>query len=500
MQNLVESSALPDVEDIYDAGVREARANLVTALSKLNDDDPRRIDLLFKIAAFDYADDNYTSAISRLEDIQAKESSLSLPQKIAVHRFLGLTYLAASRKAEAAANYRQALALAKDSPSDRLKILRGLNEVLEDFDPSAERLQLLREQAELAAGLDDYLDAGWSYLLQSDAEKQLGKREESTRSFDRAIVAFTRYFGSKQASSPTVPTDLWEALDAGPQRPPGGYWRAAEMPPRAVVVCIHGLGLHSGYYEALGKALSARNISVVAMDVRGFGEWADTRLNTNVEINDAVDDAVALVHAIRKLNPGVPIFLLGESMGGAIALRAALTADVAGVISSVPAADRYNAMATKMRVAWHVILAGNSDYNVKRDVVDKVSRNEAVREAWETDRLAKLKFAPTQLINFQRFMKHNVEQAKLLKLPVLITQGDRDELVKADSTIKLFRAIGSEQKDLLLIGPAEHLIFEAGQFSPLLLDGIVSWMSAIAKQTPTTQTPSSSMTPQALPK
>lgn len=478
-------AAIPDVDEIYDQGVKEARANLTEKLVKLPPDSPEQAKLLLRLSALEYADDDYLPALKHLEAVQSIPN-LSTEDKIAAERFIGLTDLALGKPKEAISHYEEAMHLLDSQTSNsatalqRFRIVRGLNEATESSGALDKLVEGLKNEAQIAKDLNLHCEAGWAFLNLSDAQKKSGLKEDAARSYDRAIVEFTRFFDQPRSEGEAVPADLWEALDAGPQRPPGAYWKSNVMPPKAVLICIHGLGLHSGYYEALGKALSQRGVSVVAMDVRGFGEWASTRDKQSMQIDDAVDDAVDLTHALKQLNPNVPIFLLGESMGGAIALRAAKTADVVGVISSVPAADRYNAFKTKMRVAWHVIKAGNSLYDVRRDVVDRVSHDEALRESWECDRLAKLQYAPTQLIGFNRFMKQNLREASAISRPVLITQGDRDELVKADSTIKLFRAIGSNQKDLLLIGTAEHLIFEAGQFSPLLVDSIVGWMDAVS--------------------
>ena len=75
-------------------------------------------------------------------------------------------------------------------------------------------------------------------------------------------------------------------------------------------------------------------------------------------------------------------------------------------------------------------------------------------------------------------MKDNLRIAADMKRPALVTQGDRDQLVKADSTIKLFRTLGTDDKNLVLLGSGEHLIFEAGQFNPVLVDIIVGWLAA----------------------
>lgn len=43
--------------------------------------------------------------------------------------------------------------------------------------------------------------------------------------------------------------------------------------PKAVVICVHGLGLHGGCYHHLGTTLSYNGFAVLAIDIRGLGCW-----------------------------------------------------------------------------------------------------------------------------------------------------------------------------------------------------------------------------------
>jgi esterase/lipase len=55
-------------------------------------------------------------------------------------------------------------------------------------------------------------------------------------------------------------------------------------------------------------------------------------------------------------------------------------------------------------------------------------------------------------------------------------QGVHDLLIRPEGTISLFKAVACEDKDLMLIGKSEHLVFEEGQFDKNLLVSICDWM------------------------
>ena len=86
--------------------------------------------------------------------------------------------------------------------------------------------------------------------------------------------------------------------------------------PRAVILAVHGMNDYSRAFEDLGEALAWRGIATYAYDQRGFGasptrgRWAGT--------TTMVDDIRVVVRLVRARHPGVPLYLAGESMGGAL--------------------------------------------------------------------------------------------------------------------------------------------------------------------------------------
>ena len=87
-----------------------------------------------------------------------------------------------------------------------------------------------------------------------------------------------------------------------------------------------------------------------------------------------------------------------------------------------------------------------------------------------------MNFSGVDCAKFDVFMRKSAKYAGEVTKPIMITQGDDDHLVKEKSTIELFHKLGVKDRTLLLLGMNQHLIFEADQFSNLLVDGIVSWM------------------------
>ncbi len=92
------------------------------------------------------------------------------------------------------------------------------------------------------------------------------------------------------------------------------------MPPRAAIVAVHGLNDHSGAFERTGEFLAARGFAVYAFDQRGFGRTAQTGIWAGGD--RMADDTWQVARLLRLRHPDVPVYGIGESMGGAVFLRA----------------------------------------------------------------------------------------------------------------------------------------------------------------------------------
>ena len=481
---IAESEQDPPIEvrDIYTPELDASAQSLRKHLAETTKPDERR-SLLLKIAGLEYSMEQYKKAKATLGVIEKTCAPEDPLEKAALLQHLGTTELSLRNRSQAKANYQQAFdVLPKVDANDRFE-LRILQQLCTSLAPDAEPdtvIKLLNRELDLCFKLQDRMLIGWTQMALADAYHSKADNEKQDSYFEKAMFSFKKELDdAPDGKSDVVPTDIWEIIEAGPQRVPARLWRGKEKP-KAILLAVHGLGLHSGHYHDFGVAMNARGVDVIAMDVRGFGAWSSVSGKNDVDLEGAIHDLTAVARFTRKLNPGVPLFFLGESMGGAIVLHTAARYPgiVDGVISSVPAADRYNAAETTGKLVWHLLMNRNKDYDLSSDIINRVSQKENLRSNWEADRFARFKMAPVQLIAFDKFMKENLRIAADMKKPVLVTQGDRDQLVKADSTIKLFRALGTDDKNLVLIGNGEHLIFEAGQFDRVLLDSIVGWLAA----------------------
>jgi alpha-beta hydrolase superfamily lysophospholipase len=89
---------------------------------------------------------------------------------------------------------------------------------------------------------------------------------------------------------------------------------------RGVAVIVHGLGEHALRYTAVVACLQAQGLHVTALDHRGHGRSEGPRGRMKQD-DDLLQDLALLVDATRATHPGLPLLMLGHSLGGAVASR-----------------------------------------------------------------------------------------------------------------------------------------------------------------------------------
>lgn len=257
-------------------------------------------------------------------------------------------------------------------------------------------------------------------------------------------------------------------------------WVPKGIQPKAVLLCVHGLGLNSDSYKEFGKQMQNDGIACFAVDVRGFGTWIKLKSKEKCDFKSCIDDVVQALRVLHTAYPNRPVFILGESMGGAIAMR--VTAEhqdlVDGLISSVPSGDRFHTTKNELRVALHMVtFRPNKPIDVGTGVIKDATDSAAEAAKWRNDPFNRLKLTSKELMQFQRFMNENHKTARNIdRVPVLFLVGLKDQLVKPEGTRELYNEIQSSDKKLVTIRSAEHLIFENHKISPDLKKVVVSWL------------------------
>ena len=140
-----------------------------------------------------------------------------------------------------------------------------------------------------------------------------------------------------------LPVDQPYLTDSAIHMPDGAdlplrVWEPWDRPVEAVILALHGFNDYSRGFAAPGKGMARRGFIVYAYDQRGFGLAPQRGIWAGEE--QMRDDLRIAARLIKARHPGLPLFLLGESMGGSVIMTAAVSDDppvADGLILAAPA-------------------------------------------------------------------------------------------------------------------------------------------------------------------
>lgn len=228
---------------------------------------------------------------------------------------------------------------------------------------------------------------------------------------------------------------------------------------RARIVIVHGLGEHSGRHLSTVEHLAAQGYELVRFDARGCGQ-SDGKRQWIDAFDDYVADLRSVIAWIQRDRPTLPLFLLGHSLGGAIAMHAAAAAPkglLAGLVLTAPAylpgggVSPVKIMIGQLieRVLPALRIPGSLD-------VTAISRDQAVIAAYKADPLNCSFNTVRQGAEIIRALERIPSLCAAIDIPVLIAHGDADRLIKIEGSRKLMALLAARDKTLKVFPGAFH--------------------------------------------
>ncbi|MBK9144018.1 MAG: alpha/beta fold hydrolase [Candidatus Melainabacteria bacterium] len=249
-----------------------------------------------------------------------------------------------------------------------------------------------------------------------------------------------------------------------------------EQEARALVLIIHGLGAHSGWFEAFGSRLAMRRFGVFSFDQVGFGLRKDQTFNSRSQWQD---EAVAVYNHVAGLASGKPVFLMGNSMGALVAVKICrlLNPRPGGVAIFSPGFDGFPGRFTipyKLKAVATALIAPDTELALPY-TVDDITSNQAVRDELAQDELKRLTIPARmglELLNFTNELKKEVQT---LPVPLFMATAGIETIVDNRHSERFFDKVDSPEKTRVTMDDCWHdLMFEAQL--PRLLDELEPWL------------------------
>lgn len=240
---------------------------------------------------------------------------------------------------------------------------------------------------------------------------------------------------------PRIEGDAMVARDG--IRLPLRRWGPDAAKPWAVIAALHGFNDYSNAFDDAAKAWARRGILTYAIDQRGFGRSPHHGLWAGVDA--MVSDADALVTAVKARHPDLPLFLLGDSMGGAVAMVALghnPAPEVKGAILAAPAVwgraylgalKRGALWLTAHTIPWFEVTAEGLDIEPSDNqaMLLKLARDDLIIKHTRID-------AIWGLVNL---MDAADAAAPRIQTPLLLLYGARDEVIPKAPTRAVLRTL-----------------------------------------------------------
>ena len=221
---------------------------------------------------------------------------------------------------------------------------------------------------------------------------------------------------------------------------------------RRIVILAHGYGEHLGRYQHVAELLVERGAVVAGPDHVGHGRSGGERVVVG-DFDLVVDDVHAVAGRMRERHPGLPLVLVGHSMGGMIAARyAQLHGDeLAGLVLSGPVLGSWTA-ATDM--------LGLDEIPDDPLDVSTLSRDPSVGETYSADELVwHGPFKRPTLEALDRALHTINEGPQLGALPTLWVHGAEDQLVPIGETRGGIETLGFTDVEEVVYPGARHEVF-----------------------------------------
>jgi len=251
-------------------------------------------------------------------------------------------------------------------------------------------------------------------------------------------------------------------------------WRRGQ--PGRGVYLLHGLGEHSGRYDALARWFAQRGWRVRAHDHVGHG-LSDGARGVVDRPDQMAEHATTLLSEFSS-ELGAPPLLLGHSMGGALAadLVVARGLPVAGLVLSSPAlATRMNAV-QRMLSALMLRLAPTAAVGNGLDP-QQLSHDEQVVQAYLSDPLVHRRICARLVRWIVDAGERARDRAPGLKVPTLLLVAGADALVDAEGSRALAQRAPAALVTMHWYEGLRHEIFnETPALRARVLSDLEAWM------------------------
>lgn len=278
------------------------------------------------------------------------------------------------------------------------------------------------------------------------------------------------------ATSDATLTDHYLQTQDG-EKLPVKIWEAAGEPV-AVVIAVHGFNDYSNTYAFPGSWWIGEGLTTIAYDQRGFGKAPNFGIWPGQEL--MIRDLATMVEEAREKYPGKPVYLLGESMGGAVLITAVTSEGfpkVDGIILSAPAVWGWQALNPFYQaVLWTAAHTFPDVRLTGQGLGIQASDNISMLRNLSADPLFIKETRIDSVYGLVNIMDAAYDAAKDITLPTLLLYGEKDQLIPKEPIEKIAAEL-PPGSDIVLYENGWHMLMrDLG--GPVVWRDIAEWIKS----------------------
>ena len=250
--------------------------------------------------------------------------------------------------------------------------------------------------------------------------------------------------------------------------------------PAAIVLAMHGFNDYSNAFDATARSFANDLITTYAIDQRGFG--ATKQHGTWAGHTTMQSDLIATVNLLCEKHAGLPLFLLGESMGAAVILSAALQLEqtcIQGVILSSPAVWGWQSMPWWQTVPLRLLAHTWPELEVTGDGLEiHPSDNIEMLRALGRDPLVIKATRIDAIYGLTDLMEAALVNSGALRMPALILYGEHDEIIPVTPFCQMLNNLPDKTTShwrLMLYPNGYHMLSRDLQ-GEIVIQDMVTWI------------------------
>jgi alpha-beta hydrolase superfamily lysophospholipase len=260
---------------------------------------------------------------------------------------------------------------------------------------------------------------------------------------------------------------------------PGRSWGSA-TDCKAVALLVHGLGAHSGWFEAFARQLKVRRIYAISYDQSGFGK---RHRDPFASFTHWLDDLVRVFDYLKEQFPNKPVYLIGNSMGGLLALAATQYIQPDGLVLLSPGFDGAPQTFTwqyRLVTIIKAMLRPEMEVALPYDQ-NLVTRDETARQWISRDPEGRFRLPGKYLLELLKLSNAIKDRGHTVSCPVLLMTAGQDRIINQQVNLSFFERLSAPGKKHKHFPDAWHDLM----FDPVVdevSDEVVSWIGANASE------------------